>query len=129
MAQYLQLVLGLTPFVAGLWSVPTGVAMIVASMTIPLLATRFAASNLIAAGFVLTAIGFAICTQVGTASSPLLVTTGLVVLCLGFAPVGTLTTDMIVGSAPPERAGAASAISKPASNSAVRSALPCSAAS
>ncbi|MEI2299640.1 MFS transporter [Ensifer sp. MJa1] len=111
-AQYLQLVLGLSPFVAGLWSVPTGVAMVVASMTVPMLATRFAASNLIAAGFVLTAIGFAICTQVGTTSSPLLVTTGLVVLCLGFAPVGTLTTDLIVGSAPPERAGAASAISE-----------------
>ncbi|SDA89714.1 MFS transporter [Sinorhizobium sp. NFACC03] len=111
-AQYLQLVLGLSPFVAGLWSVPTGVAMIVASMGVPVLATRFAASNLIASGFVLAAVGFAICTQVGTSSSPLLVTTGLVALCLGFASIGTLTTDMIVGSAPPERAGAASAISE-----------------
>ncbi|WDZ75382.1 MFS transporter [Ensifer adhaerens] len=111
-AQYLQLVLGLSPFVAGLWSVPTGVAMILASMGVPVLATRFAASNLIASGFVLAAVGFAICTQVGTTSSPLLVTTGLVILCLGFASIGTLTTDMIVGSAPPERAGAASAISE-----------------
>ncbi|CAN7384635.1 MULTISPECIES: MFS transporter [Ensifer] len=111
-AQYLQLVLGLSPFVAGLWSVPTGVAMVLGSILVPSLAARYAASNLIAAGFVLTAIGFAICTQVETTSSPLLVTTGLVVLCLGFAPVGTLTTDLIVGSAPPERAGAASAISE-----------------
>jgi DHA2 family multidrug resistance protein-like MFS transporter len=34
------------------------------------------------------------------------------VFALGFAPVFTLTTDLIIGSAPPERAGAASAISE-----------------
>jgi DHA2 family multidrug resistance protein-like MFS transporter len=33
-------------------------------------------------------------------------------MALGLAPVITLTTDVIVGSAPPERAGAASAISE-----------------
>ena len=37
---------------------------------------------------------------------------GSVVFSLGLAPVFTLTTDLIVGSAPPERAGAASAISE-----------------
>lgn len=31
---------------------------------------------------------------------------------IGLAPVFTLATDMIVGTAPPERAGAASAISE-----------------
>src|ERR671911_135295 len=35
-----------------------------------------------------------------------------VVLSLGVAPVGTLATDIVVGSAPPERAGAASGISE-----------------
>ena len=35
-----------------------------------------------------------------------------VVYSLGLAPVFTLTTDLIVGAAPPERAGAASAISE-----------------
>jgi DHA2 family multidrug resistance protein-like MFS transporter len=38
--------------------------------------------------------------------------TGFVVYSLGLAPVFTLATDMIIGSAPPERAGAASAISE-----------------
>ena len=37
---------------------------------------------------------------------------GSVVFSLGLAPVFTLATDIIVGSAPPERAGAASAISE-----------------
>ena len=37
---------------------------------------------------------------------------GTTLFALGFAPVFTLTTDLIVGSAPPERAGAASAMSE-----------------
>src|SRR5690606_37251614 len=41
---------------------------------------------------------------------PLVVT--LTLFSLGLAPVFTLTTDLIVGSSPPERAGAASAMSE-----------------
>lgn len=112
MAQYLQLVLGLTPFEAGLWSVPTGLVMVMGSLTVPWLAGRYPASTLIPAGFLVTAIGFVVCTQISTSGSPLLVITAFVIICAGFAPVGTLTTDIVVGSAPPERAGAASAISE-----------------
>jgi DHA2 family multidrug resistance protein-like MFS transporter len=38
--------------------------------------------------------------------------TASVVISLAFAPMANLTTELIVGSAPPERAGAASAISE-----------------
>jgi DHA2 family multidrug resistance protein-like MFS transporter len=38
--------------------------------------------------------------------------TAFVIYSLGLAPVFTLATDLVVGSAPPERAGAASAISE-----------------
>jgi DHA2 family multidrug resistance protein-like MFS transporter len=37
---------------------------------------------------------------------------GFVLYSLGLAPVFTLATDLIVGSAPPERAGAAAALSE-----------------
>ena len=50
-------------------------------------------------------------TQVDVASLPLLVI-GNVIMSLGFGPVITLATDVIVGSAPPERAGAASGLSE-----------------
>jgi len=40
---------------------------------------------------------------------------GSIIISLGLAPVFSLTTDLIVGSAPPERAGAASGISETAS--------------
>jgi DHA2 family multidrug resistance protein-like MFS transporter len=111
-AQYLQLVLGLTPFEAGLWSLPSSLMMVLGSVAIPSIAQRYSASTLIGAGFICTALGLAICTQASTSGSPLIVVIGLVVMSMGFAPVGTLTTEMVVGSAPPERAGAASAISE-----------------
>ena len=53
-------------------------------------------------------------TQVGAANSLPIVIVASVVIALGLAPVLTLTTDLIVGSAPPERAGAASGISETA---------------
>ncbi len=111
-AQYLQLVLGLSPFEAGLWSLPSSLMMVLGSIVVPSIAQRYPASTLIGVGFVFTALGLAICAQASPSGSPLIVVIGLVVMSLGFAPVGTLTTEMVVGSAPPEKAGSASAISE-----------------
>ena len=65
-----------------------------------------------AGGLVLSAVGFGMLTQVDAASGLAILVIGSVVLSLGVAPVGTLATDIVVGSAPPERAGAASGISE-----------------
>jgi DHA2 family multidrug resistance protein-like MFS transporter len=65
-----------------------------------------------AGGLALSAVGFGMLAQVNTASGLAILVAGSVVLALGVAPVGTLATDIIVGSAPPERAGAASGISE-----------------
>jgi DHA2 family multidrug resistance protein-like MFS transporter len=62
----------------------------------------------------LAAAGLVLLTQVGVANSLSVVIAASVVIALGLAPVLTLTTDLIVGSAPPERAGAASGISETA---------------
>jgi DHA2 family multidrug resistance protein-like MFS transporter len=52
-------------------------------------------------------------TQVGRQDGGLtILVMASVVISLGFAPVFGLTTELIVGSAPPERAGAASGISE-----------------
>ena len=53
-------------------------------------------------------------TQVGGSDGLASVVVGSVVISLGLAPVMSLTTELIVGSAPPERAGAASGISETA---------------
>ena len=114
-AQYLQLVLGLSPLKAGLWTLPSMAAFIVGSMVVPLLVRRIRPSYLIGAGLVLAAVGFAILTQVDGPSSIAVLVTGSVIYSLGTSPVVILATDLIVGSVPVERAGAASAISETSS--------------
>jgi DHA2 family multidrug resistance protein-like MFS transporter len=111
-AQYLQLVLGLSPLQAGLWTVPFAGAFIVGSMLTPVIARRIRPAFVMAAGLVIAAAGFGVLTRVEGASALAVLVTGFVVFSLGLAPVFTLATDLIVGTAPPERAGAASAISE-----------------
>jgi len=114
-AQYLQLVLGLSPLAAGLWTLPSMAAFIVGSMVVPLIARRVRPWSLIAVGLVLAAVGFGVLTQVGGADGLRAIVVGSVIYSLGFSPVVILATDLIVGSAPAERAGAASAISETSS--------------
>jgi DHA2 family multidrug resistance protein-like MFS transporter len=111
-AQYLQLVLGLSPLVAGLWTVPSSGGLIAGSMLAPLIVRWVRPAFVMAGGLALSAVGFAMLTQVDADSGLAVLVIGSVVLSLGVAPVGTLATDIVVGSAPPERAGAASGISE-----------------
>lgn len=110
-AQYLQLVLGLSPLQAGLWSVPGAITSIVGSNVAPILVRRVQPAFVIAAGLVLGAVGFGLLTQVSV-SSLAAVVIGWAVMSLGFGATFALTADLVVGTAPPERAGAASAISE-----------------
>jgi DHA2 family multidrug resistance protein-like MFS transporter len=113
--QYLQLVLGLSPIRAGLWTVPSFGAFIVGSMLTPVIVRRVRPAFLMAGGLVLAAVGFGLLAQVDEGSGVAIFVTASVVFSLGLAPVFTLATDLIVGTAPPERAGAASAISETSS--------------
>jgi DHA2 family multidrug resistance protein-like MFS transporter len=81
-------------------------------MLAPLAVRRVRPAIVMAGGLALSAVGFAMLTRVDGTSGLALIVIGSVVLALGVAPVGTLATDIIVGSAPPERAGAASGISE-----------------
>ena len=112
MAQYLQLVLGLPPLKAGLATVPSMLAFIVGSLVVPVLARRFRPAHLMGAGMVVAAAGFLLLTRISAIGGLPILIAGSVIYSLGTAPVVILATDLIVGSAPPERAGAASAISE-----------------
>jgi MFS transporter, DHA2 family, multidrug resistance protein len=112
--QFLQLVLGLSPLEAGLWTLPWALAFVVGSQVTPRLAQRFAPTTVMAVGLTFAAIGFAVFTQVDATSGFAIIVTGSVVFSLGTAPLFTLTNDLIIGSAPPERAGAAAGISETA---------------
>ncbi len=110
--QYLQLVRGFTPLEAGLWSLPSALAFILGTPIVPVLAHRFRPAQIMAVGLIMAALGFALLSRVGTESSVGLVVVASVIFSLGFTPVVALTTELVVGSAPPERAGSAAAISE-----------------
>jgi MFS transporter, DHA2 family, multidrug resistance protein len=112
-AQYLQSVLGMSPLEAGLWSLPEALGFIVSSMLTPKLVTRWAPVTLIAAGLLMGAAGLAIVAHVDETLTPLVI--GTTVMALGLGVVATLATDLTVGVAPPERAGAAAAVSETSS--------------
>jgi DHA2 family multidrug resistance protein-like MFS transporter len=61
---------------------------------------------------VLAAVGLGLFTQLDSAAGLAVLVTGSVVFSLALAPVDTLATDLAVGAAPPERAGAASALAE-----------------
>jgi MFS transporter, DHA2 family, multidrug resistance protein len=110
-AQYLQLVVGLSPWQAGLWSAPGAIASIVGSNVAPVLVRRLRPAYVVAAGLALATLGFGLIAQADT-TSLLMVVAGWVIISLGFGLAFTISTDLVVGSAPAERAGAASALSE-----------------
>jgi DHA2 family multidrug resistance protein-like MFS transporter len=110
--QYLQLVVGLSPFKAGLWTLPSGIAFIAGSLLVPAIAARLRAERVLIAALVVAATGFAVLTQVDPAGSLATAVIGSVIFSLGLTPVITLTTDIVVSAAPPERAGSAAALSE-----------------
>lgn len=115
MAQYFQLVLGLSPLEAGLWTLPWAATFIVGSNLTPIVVRRFSAVSVMVGGLVLAAIGFGVITQVAESYGLTVLVGGSVVYSLGLAPVFTLTNDFIISNAAPERAGSASALSETSS--------------
>jgi MFS transporter, DHA2 family, multidrug resistance protein len=112
--QFLQLVVGLSPLEAGLWTLPWAVAFIVGTNLTPMIVRRVPAAPMMAIGLMLATAGFTILTQINSASGFGIIALGSVLFSIGTSPLFTLTNDLIIGSAPPERAGAAAGISETA---------------
>src|SRR5262245_29366951 len=114
-AQHLQLVLGLVPLEAGLWTVPSMLAFVVGSMQTPRLIRTLRPPTVVTAGMVAAALGCVVLAGVGGEHALATLVAGSVILSLGMAPIFTLSTDLVIGTAPPERAGAAGALSETSS--------------
>lgn len=111
-AQYLQLVLGLSPLWAGIWSAPSSLGFMVGSLMAPVLTRWMQPRTVVVGGLVMSAAGFALLTQVGAAEGLAVLVAGSVIYSLGLAPVFTVATDIVMTTAPAEKAGAASGISE-----------------
>jgi DHA2 family multidrug resistance protein-like MFS transporter len=98
---------------AGLWTLPWASGFIIGSLATPALARRIRPAMLMSWGLVLSAIGYFLLSSVRASAEPLpLFALATFLLSFGASPLFTLTNDIIIGSAPPERAGAASGISE-----------------
>ncbi|MEF7616109.1 MFS transporter [Aquincola sp. MAHUQ-54] len=113
--QYLQLVLGLSPLVAGVATVPWALGFVAGSMLAPGWARRWGGGQVLVRGLAAAAAGMALLMLADTRHALAWTVAGMVVMSLGMAPVFTIGTEMIITSAPPERAGAASAIAETSS--------------
>jgi MFS transporter, DHA2 family, multidrug resistance protein len=94
------------------WMLPALAANMLSFQVSPLLARRFRPAPLITCGLTVSVTGLLILTQVGTAQAPQLLVAGWALLGLGAGPLVTLGTDLIIGSVPQRRAGAAAAINE-----------------
>lgn len=110
--QYLQLVLGLSPLVAGLWTIPSFAGFIAGASLTPLLIRRIPSRRLAPAALSVAAAGFGLITLTTPDGGLTCLIAGTIISALGLSPVFALATDTTVGAAPPDRAGAAAAMSE-----------------
>ncbi|MFG2912822.1 MFS transporter [Kitasatospora sp. NPDC048298] len=113
-SQYLQLVKGMSPLTASLWSLVPSLGVGAAVGISSALAGKVRPAVLMGGGFLVGSAGFAMMTRVGAHSPLALILTAAGVLAAGTVGTMTMTAEMVVSAAPVERAGAASATSETA---------------
>jgi DHA2 family multidrug resistance protein-like MFS transporter len=112
LGQYLQMVLGLSPLMAGIVTLPWAIGFVAGSLLAPKLAQRLRPLRVLLGGLLVASVGMATLVFADSAHALPLLIAGMAVMSLGFAPVFTIGNEIIITSAPPERAGAASALSE-----------------
>ncbi|WP_141455061.1 MFS transporter [Pseudoxanthomonas sp. z9] len=112
MTQYLQLVLGLSPLEAGFATVPWSLCFTVGSLLAPKLARHWGARRVMVRGLLVAAVGFGITALVVPPHGLWILIAGMLAMSIGMAPVFTVGNELIITTAPPERAGAASALAE-----------------
>lgn len=111
-SQYLQLVLDLSPLHAGLWTLPSVLGFVIGSLLTSVIMRWNASMSTMSGGLLIAAIGLGIVGQVNQATHVEVLAGGLFLFSLGLAPVLNQAIGVMVGAAPRERSGEASAISE-----------------
>ena len=109
--QYLQLVEGLDPFVAGLWMGPPALAMFGAAIGAPLLARRIRPGYVMGGSLAISLIGYVLLATAGL-NDELTVAAGFAFVYLGLGAIAALGTDIVVGAAPASKSGSAASLSE-----------------
>ncbi|MGB4779649.1 MFS transporter, partial [Microbacterium sp.] len=113
-AQHLQLIIGLSPMNAGLALVPGMTAMIVAGLLVVPIARRRSPRVVVPVALSFSIVAYLLVPlAVGDGALALLVG-AFTLLGIGIGAAETVSNDLILASAPPSKAGAASAVSETA---------------
>ncbi len=107
---YLQFVRGYSPLAAAVHQLPFAVTMLIVSPQGPRLVARFGARTMVTFGLVVQAVGFGVLATLGPDTSYGVLLVGLVLLGIGLANLMPPSTEAIVASLPPSKAGVGSAI-------------------
>ncbi|MBT2211232.1 MFS transporter [Actinomadura sp. NEAU-AAG7] len=110
--QQLQFVQGLSPTAAGAWMAPPALMMLVAAIGSPLIARRVPPGLVVAGALALSAVGYLLLARLDADDGLTPLVTGFGLVYLGLGTIAALGTDLVVGAAPPDRAGSASALSE-----------------
>jgi DHA2 family multidrug resistance protein-like MFS transporter len=110
--QYLQVVLEIRPFTAALWQLPTVAATGVGIVLATTLVRWVRPAVLAGSALLVAATGFLLVAQVEVDTAPAALMAAYSVVTLGTGMLVPLAIDLIVGAAPPHRAGAAAGLSE-----------------
>lgn len=113
-AQHLQLIVGLSPMQAGLALVPGLLAMIVAGIGVVPIAKRVAPRVVVPVALSFSVLGYLLVAVSTSAGALPLLIAAFVSLGVGIGAAETVSNELILASAPPAKAGAASAVSETA---------------
>lgn len=112
--QHLQLVLGMSPMVAGMALVPGMIAVIVAGLTVVPISRRVRPHLLVPSALIFSVVGYLLVAFTTAGHGPLPLIVAFAVLGIGIGAAETISNELILSSAPAAKAGAASAVSETA---------------
>lgn len=110
LTQYLQSVLGQSPFEAALWSLVPAVGVLVSAPLAAVLARRVDRAYVMGGGFLVAAGGFAWLAAIDRTTPFWAVLVASALYAAGLVSAMTLANELALGAAPPERAGSAAAV-------------------
>ncbi|MFT3822402.1 MAG: MFS transporter [Chitinophagaceae bacterium] len=110
--QYLQLVLDINPFRAGLLTMPGSLSSVVFCMLAPVLARKTGRKQGIVAGLLTLAAGIASLAFTEINSGITITIIATILISAGCGTVVTLGTDFVIGGVPTDRVGSAAGISE-----------------
>lgn len=114
-AQYMQLVLGLSPLKAGLWGMPFALMLAIGSSVLPWLERCMPRKAVLCVGLYIAAIGFGMLCSMQVGTAPGTVAAVSCVYAFGLACAFTSTLNVILEATSVEQAGTASTVAETSS--------------